>query len=81
MGAPITPTRAPSRAKSPERNLLPFRKKDFSGFFPEPFPKIITTAVIITATLTVIIIIITITAIIISGTPIKVKALPFKETF
>ena len=88
MGILITPIRAPSCIKNPEGNLSFFRGEDFLRFFPEPFPGAITTATaIITAMITAIIIttatliIITITATAISGTPIKVKALPFKETF
>ena len=84
MGVLITPTRAPSRVKSPEGDLLFLRKNDFLGFSPEPFPRAIT-AVIITTTTTAIAtvtpIITAITATAIGNTPTKVKALPFKEIF
>ena len=82
MGTLITPMRVPFRAGSPEGNFLLFRGKDFSGFFPEPFPGVITTAAAITtATITATLVIITIAATVISGTLIEVKALPFSEIF
>ena len=84
MGMFITPTCAPFCVGSPEGNPPFFREEDFSGFFSEPFPgAIITAAVIITAiiiAITPFIIIIT-AATVINGTPIKVKAFLFKETF
>ena len=84
IGALTTPTYALFRIKSPEEDLFPLRKKDFSGFFPEPFFRVITTAAIaiITATPTAIIIIITTTsATAISGTPTKVKLYPLGRPF
>ena len=93
MGILITPIHVPSRIESPEGNFFFLCGEDFSGFFPEPFPGAITTAaaVIITAIITVIItttiiatvtlIIIIITATATGGTPIKVKAFSFIETF
>ena len=88
IGIPITLICTPFYIRNPEGNLLFLRREDFSGFFLEPFPgataaaatiTTATTIVITIATATFIIIIITTTAI--SGTPIKVKALPFKEIF
>ena len=82
-GAPITPTCAPFCVRSPEGIPLFLRGEDFSGFFPEPFPGAIITAVATTAITTVItppVIIITTTTVI-SGTFIKVKTFPFKEIF
>ena len=78
---PITPTRVPSRARNPKKDLPPFRKKDFSGFSPEPFPGAITAAVITTATTTLIIIITAIAATATGGTLIRVKAFPSGEIF
>ena len=81
MSTLITPTRTPSYAKTPKRDLLPLRKEDFSGFSPEPFLRVITTATAITTIATLIIIIITITTTAIGGLPIRVKIFPFKKTF
>ena len=84
MGTPITPIYAPFRFKSPEGNPPFFCGENFLRFFPEPFPgAIITAAAIITViiTATTPFIIITTAAIIIGGTPIKVKAFPFRKTF
>ena len=53
--------------------------EDFLGFFPEPFSGAITTAALVTVTTIIITAAITTTAI--GGTPIKVKAFPFRETF
>ena len=83
-GALITPTYAPFCVRSPEGNPPFLRGKDFSGFFLEPFPGAITTAAVIpTVIITAIAppVIITTTTTAIGGTPTKVKALPFRETF
>ena len=79
IGTLITPIYTPFYVKSPEGNPSCFCKKAFLGFFPEPFPGAIATAALIIATAIIITTAITTTAI--GGTPIKVKALPFKETF
>ena len=80
----ITLTHGPFYIGSLERNPPFFYGEDFLGFFPEPFPgAIITTAAIPTVIITAItspVIIIT-AATVINGTPIRVKAFPFKETF
>ena len=34
----MIPTRVPFCAETPKGDFLAFRKKDFSGFFPKPFP-------------------------------------------
>ena len=81
MGAPITPTYAPFYVKSPKGNPPFFHREDFSGFFPKPFPGVITPAALITATPTIATIITTITTTAIGGILIKVKAFLFKETF
>ena len=81
MGAPITLTRTPVCAGSPEEDLPPFRKENFSGFSPEPFPGATTAATIIITTATPIIIIIIIATTTTSGTPIRVKAFFSGETF
>ena len=65
MGKPITPIYATSRAESPEENLPPLCKEDFSGFSPEPFLGATAAA----------------TAIATGGTLTRVKALPSGETF
>ena len=79
MGTPIIPTCAPFCVKSPKENPSFLRKEDFSGFSPEPFPRAITTTALTTATAIIITTAIAATAI--GGTSIKVKALPFGETF
>ena len=88
MGVFITPTRALFCIRSPEGNFLFLRGEDFSGFFLKPFPRAITAAaviitaiIIITIIITAIFIIITITSIAISGTVIRVKVFPVRETF
>ena len=82
MGAPITPTCALFCVRSPKRSPPFLRGEDFLGFFLELFPGAITTAALATATLvTVIIIIAAIIATAIGGTLIRVKVLPFGETF
>ena len=81
MGAPITPTCASFCVKSLKESPFFLRGEDFSGFFSEPFSGAITTAALITATATAITITAVIIAIAISGTFIKVKVFPFKETF
>ena len=81
MGTPITPTRAPFYIRSPKRNPLFLYGEDFSGFSLELFLGAITPAALTTATLTTAIIITAITTTAISGTPIRVKAFPFGETF
>ena len=82
-GTPITPTRAPFCIGSPEGTPLFFRGKDFSGFSPEPFPGAITIAAATTAIAIAITspVIITAATTATDGIPIKVKILPFKETF
>ena len=57
--------------------------EDFSGFFLELFPGVITIAAAITTIITAItpLIIITTATTVISGTFIKVKAFPFGEIF
>ena len=80
----ITPTYAPFYIKNPEGNPPFLRGEDFSGFSPEPFPgAIITAAATPTATVTAItpLVIITTAATAIGGTPTRVKAFPFRETF
>ena len=90
MGVFITPIRALFRVGSPEGSLPFFRGEDFSGFFLEPFPRVITAAVIIITAITIttatfIIIataaIITANVIAIGGIPIRVKAPLFGEIF
>ena len=82
-GAPVTPTYTPFYIGSPKGIPFFFRGEDFSGFFPEPFPGVITTAAAITAIATAItpLIIITTVTTAIGGTFIRVKVLPFGETF
>ena len=77
MGAPITPICAPFYVGSPEESPFFLYEEDFLGFFPEPFLRAIAPAALITAT----IITAAITATAIGGTPIRVKAFPFGETF
>ena len=74
MGAFITPARVPFRIRSLKRDFPPLYKKDLSRFFLKPFPAVIITAIISTAT--VIIIITVITTITIGGISIKVKVFP-----
>ena len=81
IGAFITFICAPFYIGSPEGSPPFFCEEDFSGFFPEPFPGAITTAVLTIATPATAIIITAIIATVISGIPIRVKALPFGETF
>ena len=88
MGVFITPIRAPFCVGNPEGSFLFFRGEDFSGFFLEPFPGVIAAAAAITTAITtatiittVTLIIVIIAAIAIGGTPIRVKAFPFGETF
>ena len=81
MGAPITPTRAPSRAGTPEGNLPFLCKEDFSGFFPEPFSRAIAAAAVTTATATLIITTAAITTTAIGGIRTRVKVFPSGETF
>ena len=83
-GAPITPTRAPSRIRNPKGNPPFLRGEDFSGFFLEPFLGIIITAAVIPTAITTATtptVIITTAATAINGTFIKVKAFPFGEIF
>ena len=83
-GALITPICVPFYVRSPEGNFFFLHGEDFSVFFPEPFPGVITiTAAIIITIITVItftVIIITL-VIIISGILIRVKVFPFREIF
>ena len=88
MGVSTTPTRAPSRIKSLKGNFPFLYGEDFSRFFPESFPGVITAAAAITTIITITttkititLIIIIITTITINGTPTRVKALSFGETF
>ena len=79
MGALITPTYTPFCVKSLKGNPFCLCKEAFSRFFPEPFPRAITTAAPATATATTITAAITATAT--GGTPTRVKVFPFKEIF
>ena len=76
---PIIPTYAPFYIRSPKGNPPFFRGEDFLRFFPEPFPGIITSVTLITATAIIITAVTVATAI--GGTFIKVKVFPFRETF
>ena len=79
----ITPTRAPFCIGSPKGIPLFLRGESFSGFFPEPFPGAIATAAATTAITTAIAppVITTTATTATGGTPIRVKILPFGETF
>ena len=84
MGTPITPTYAPFYVRSLKGSPPFLRGENFLGFFPEPFPGVITTAALTTATpitTTAIIIITAITTTVIGGTLIKIKVFPFQEIF
>ena len=81
MGTPITFTYAPFHIRNPKGNPPFLRGEDFSGFSPEPFPGAIAPAALITATPTTAIITTAVITTAVSGTLIRVKVFPFRETF
>ena len=81
MGAPITPICAPFYIRSFKGSPPFFYGEDFSGFFPEPFPGVITPAALAIATLITAIIITAIIVTATGGTFIRVKVFSFEEIF